>query len=185
MNGAPIELAAVADTPGREAARVLITEYLNWIADAAASKYGLKFDVKAMVASDLNDPVKFFPPSGRFYVVRSAGVYVGVGCLKRITPEVGEIQRMYLQPPARGCGAGRRLVEHLLADAQTIGYRAVRLESLKFLVEAHALYRSVGFREIAPYMGNSMQDYQAQEKMDRYRSSAVFMERRFARSSGS
>ena len=70
-------------------------------------------------------------------------------------------------------------VERLLADARSIGYQVVRLESLKFLSAAHALYRSVGFVEIAPYADNSMQAYQPAETMDTYRSSAVFMELRF------
>jgi hypothetical protein len=50
------------------------------------------------------------------------------------------------------------------------------LESLNFLSAAHALYKSVGFAEIIPYAENSMTKYQPRDTMDRYRSSAVFME---------
>jgi hypothetical protein len=57
----------------------------------------------------------------------------------------------------------------------------VRLESLKFLSAAHALYKSVGFAEITPYADNSMTKYQPLGTMDRYRSSAVFMELRQCR----
>ncbi len=173
-----VEFVPVDDARTREAARHLLTEYLEWIGHAASSNYGLDFEISAMVESDLADPVKFFPPLGRFYVVRHAGEFVGVGCLKQLTPTIGEVQRMYVQPRARGLGAGRLLVERLLADARAIGYTAVRLESLKVLSAAHALYRSVGFRDIAPYADNSMQDYQAVEKLDTYRSSALFMELR-------
>jgi len=174
-----VELHAVEDLPTREAARLLIAEYLRWIADSAAANYGLSFDIDAMVSSDLDDRSKFYPPSGRFYVVRHAGAYVGVGCLKRLAPAMAEIQRMYVQPHVRGVGAGRLLVERLLADARSIGYRVVRLESLKVLSAAHALYRSVGFVEISPYAENSMKAYQSAESMDIYRSSALFMELRF------
>jgi hypothetical protein len=52
----------------------------------------------------------------------------------------------------------------------------VRLESLQFLSAAHALYKSVGFAEIAAYAENSMANYQPRDTMDTYRSSAVFME---------
>ncbi len=58
------------------------------------------------------------------------------------------------------------------------GTKSVRLESLKFLSAAHALYKSVGFAEITPYAENSMTEYQPRDTMDRYRSSAVFMELR-------
>jgi GNAT superfamily N-acetyltransferase len=179
MSTSTVELLSVGDSPTRDAARHLIAEYLGWIASFAAAHYGLSFDVDAMVTSDIDDRSKFYPPSGRFYVVRHSNAYVGVGCLKRLTPTVAEVQRMYVQPHVRGIGAGRRLVEQLLADARAIGYDIVRLESLKFLSAAHALYRSVGFVEITPYAENSMKEYQPAENMDTYRSSAVFMELRF------
>jgi GNAT superfamily N-acetyltransferase len=83
---------------------------------------------------------------------------------------------MYVQPEVRGLGAGRRLLERLLDDARAIGYHAIRLESLKFLSAAHALYRSVGFIDITPYAANSMSAYQPAETEDAYRASAVFME---------
>jgi GNAT superfamily N-acetyltransferase len=175
-NPSMIELVAVEDTATREAARRLIAEYLRWIASVAAASYGLSFDVEAMVTSDIEDRVKFYPPGGRFYLIRREDSSVGVGCLKRITPSVAEIQRMYVQPNVRRVGAGRLLLQQLLSDARTIGYDVVRLESLKFLSAAHALYKSVGFAEITPYADNSMTKYQPCDTMDTYRSSAVFME---------
>jgi len=176
MTANAIELVAVGDAATREAARHLIAEYLRWIASAAAASYGLSFDVDAMVTSDLEDRSKFYPPGGRLYVIRRGESHVGVGCLKRITPAVAEIQRMYVQPHVRGVGAGRLLLQQLLLDAREIGYEAVRLESLKFLSAAHALYRSAGFVEITPYAENSMTKYQPGDTLDKYRSSAVFME---------
>ena len=173
-----IELVAVDDAATREAARDLIGEYLRWIGSAAAANYGLSFDVDAMVTSDLEDRSKFYPPGGRFYVIRRGESYVGVGCFRRIAPRVAEIQRMYVLPHVRGIGAGRLLLQQLLLDAREIGYEAVRLESLKFLSAAHALYRSAGFVEITPYAENSMAKYQPPGTMERYRSVAVFMELR-------
>jgi GNAT superfamily N-acetyltransferase len=174
--GERIELIPVEDAATRAAAAELLEEYLRWIGRLAEASYGLSIDVAAMVASDLDDRAKFYPPSGRFYVVRHANAYVGIGCLKRLAPGVAEIQRMYVRPQARRLGAGRRLVERLLGDARAIGYRRARLESLKALPAAHALYRSVGFVEIPPYAENSMQEYQPARDMERYRASAVFME---------
>ena len=105
MASSAVDLIAVDDAPTREAARRLIEEYLRWIGSSAATSYGLAFDIDAMVASDMDDRSKFYPPDGRFYVVRNADAYVGVGCLKRLTSSVAEIQRMYVQPHARGIGA--------------------------------------------------------------------------------
>jgi GNAT superfamily N-acetyltransferase len=131
------------------------------------------------VWSDIHDEAKFYPPAGRFYLVRHSNHYVGVGCLRRLAPTVAEIQRMYVQPSARGLGAGRLLLEQLLADARDMRFQIVRLESLRALTAAHMLYRSVGFQEIEPYTENSMKAYQSPDAMESYRSSAIFMELRF------
>jgi GNAT superfamily N-acetyltransferase len=176
MASSTVELHGVDTAPQREAARALITEYLSWVGEVAHKNYGLTFDVEGMAKSDIEDRAEFYPPTGRFYLVQHAGTYVGVGCLKRLADGVAEVQRMYVQPHVRGVGAGRELVHRLLKDAGALGYTRVRLESLKALATAHALYRSVGFVEIDPYSENSMKAYQPPETLATYRDSAVFME---------
>ena len=178
MTTATVELVAVESAAQREAAGELLREYLAWVAGVASTNYGLVFDVGAMVQSDLEDRSKFYPPTGRFYLVRHGGRDVGVGCLKRLAPGVGEVQRMYIQPHVRGVGAGRALALRLIDDALALGYTTLRLESLKALTAAHGLYRSLGFTDIDPYADNSMQAYQAPQAVDAYRDSAVFMELR-------
>src|SRR5262249_42730339 len=113
----PITLVEVESSAQRHTARTLLSEYLRWVADIARSTHGLSFAVEPRIESDMEDRTKFFPPSGRFYLVQSRGAFVGVGCLKQLAPAVGEIQRMYVQPHVRGVGAGRKLVEQLLQDA--------------------------------------------------------------------
>ena len=98
-----------------------------------------------MVDSISGNARSFIPPSGRFYLVMTDGAYVGVGCLKRLAPGVGEIQRMYVQPACEGKGAGRLLVERLPADALGLGYTRVRLESLKALTAATLALSFGGF----------------------------------------
>ena len=169
-------LVAVETTAHRAAAEELDAEYLNWVGNMAKAEYGLTFDIQAMVRSDIDDPTKFYPPTGRFYLVQVAELYVGIGCLKRLASHIGEVQRMYVRPHIRGAGAGRLLVQRLLADAKALGYTTVRLESLRALTPAHELYRSVGFIEIEPYAANSMEAYQERAALTAYRESAVFME---------
>ena len=173
---API-LVPVGDAATQAAAGELIREYLGFIRDIALQHYQLSFDIDAMVESDLHDPSKFYPPTGRFYLVRHGDRSIGVGCLKALgDPRVSELQRMYVQPSSRGVGAGRILLRRLLQDATAMKFRSVRLESLRALEAAHALYRSVGFNEIDPYDENSMRDYQSSATIERYRASAIFME---------
>src|SRR5215471_4266571 len=95
----------LVDSPARRnTARELITEYLRWVATIAASEHGLSFDVDAMVRSDTEDRDKFFPPRGRLYLVCQGCDAVAVGALKSLVRDVGEIQRMYVRPQARGLG---------------------------------------------------------------------------------
>ena len=171
-----LSLAPVETSEQRESARALLVEYLRWVGDIARSSYGLTFDIEAMARSDIEDRAKFYPPTGRFYLVRHDGRDIGVGCLKRLAQGVGEIQRMYIQPHVRGIGAGRALVQRLLRDAKELGYAKVRLESLRALAPAHTLYRSVGFVEVEAHADNSMDAYQDPAALEAYRRSAIFME---------
>jgi GNAT superfamily N-acetyltransferase len=156
-----LELVSVGDDKTRAAAKELLEEYLEWFNSTALESYGLTFDIGGMAASDIEDTQKFYPPNGRFYLVVHEDKFVGVGCLKRLDDDIGEVQRMYVRPSARGLGAGRLIIDRLIADARTIGYRTLRLESLKVLTAAHKIYRAVGFVDIPPYSGHGMDDYQS------------------------
>ncbi len=58
---------------------------------------------------------------------------------------------MYVREPFRRQGVGRVLLHALMERAAALGYSQVRLDSAGFMHEAHALYRSAGFQEIAAY----------------------------------
>ena len=79
--------------------------------------------------------------------MRAGPEVVGVGALKPVDFAVAEIKRMYVRPLTRGQGIGRAILESLLADARVIGYQVARLETATFMREAHALDRSLGFRD--------------------------------------
>jgi GNAT superfamily N-acetyltransferase len=76
---------------------------------------------------------------------------VGCGALKHFDDGVTDIKRMWLAEAARGLGLGRRLLETLEQRAAAAGARTVRLETSDLLVEAVALYRSAGYREVPAF----------------------------------
>jgi len=74
--------------------------------------------------------------------------------LRPLSPEIGEMKRLYVRPQYRGQGLGRQLTEAIISQARVKGYRSLRLDTLPQLQTAIAMYRRLGFREIDPYNSN-------------------------------
>ncbi len=146
----------------------LFWEYLQWANTRLIRESGVGLDIKTLHEQTMRELDKFTPPHGRLLLAKQKGQVAGLACLRKIKPHVGEIKRMYVRPAFRRHGIGRALAERLLADARVIGYASVRLDSTRFMKEAHALYRSLGFREIGPYPES--------EIPPEYQSHWVFME---------
>ncbi len=104
-------------------------------------------DVHALDATGLSDPAV------TLVGLRRGGVLLGLGALKELDPEHGELKAMHVVAEARGSGAGRALLDHLLGLAQSRGYRRVSLEtgSQPGFAPARALYASAGFTACGPF----------------------------------
>jgi len=94
------------------------------------------------------EPHELRPPAGAFLVVYLRDEPIGCGALKHHPGGPSEIKRMWVAESARGLGIGRRLLERLEQLARDGDAPAVRLDTNKALVEAIAMYRSSGYREI-------------------------------------
>lgn len=99
-----------------------------------------------------NLPGAYAPPSGRLLLARSADQAAGCIALRKLDTGICEMKRLYVRPDYRGLGLGRMLVERLIAEARAIGYQRMRLDTIaSAMQDAIALYRRMGFQEIAPY----------------------------------
>ena len=99
------------------------------------------------------------PPSGLFVVARLEDEAVGCGGFKRVGETTGEIKRVWTAPSARGMGVARRMLRTLEAAAREAGVKTLRLDTNRALTEAHALYRSEGYREITRFNDNPYADH--------------------------
>jgi len=76
---------------------------------------------------------------------------VGTGGVRQIDPDSGELVRLWLLRNFRGRGVGRQIVDRLLQFGRAARWMRLRLDTSFRCKEAVALFRKVGFREIAPY----------------------------------
>lgn len=93
-------------------------------------------------------------PDISFWSARDTnGALLGVVALKALDDRSGEVKSMHVAQAARGKGAGRALMEHLLDEARRRGYRALWLETgnTPGFQAALALYERLGFSECPPF----------------------------------
>jgi putative acetyltransferase len=93
-----------------------------------------------------------------FWTAWQAGLLLGFGALKQLDATHGEVKSMRAAPTARRTGAGRAILDHIIAEGRKRGYVRLSLETgtAPLHVPAVALYRSAGFISCAPFA-----DYQA------------------------
>ncbi len=102
-------------------------------------------------------PGDYSPPRGRLLLAELEGRPAGCVALHAIYAEVAEMKRLYVRPEFRSKRVGVRLVEAIIGEAQKIGYRCIRLDTVESVMKAAvAMYRQFGFREIPAYRENPM-----------------------------
>jgi DNA-binding MarR family transcriptional regulator/N-acetylglutamate synthase-like GNAT family acetyltransferase len=101
-----------------------------------------------------HDAEAMAPGAGVFLVATSDGHPVACGGVQRVTPGVGEVKRMWVDPDWRGAGLGSRMLRRLEAEAARLGHDRVVLDTNGTLLEAIAMYERAGYRHIERYNDN-------------------------------
>lgn len=114
------------------------------------------FDEAAGIPTGADD---LTPPRGVLLLARLHGEPVACGGLRLEPGEPARITRMWVSPEVRGLGVGRRMLAALEGEAAARGATATRLETNRALTEAIALYRSAGYREVAPFNDETHADH--------------------------
>jgi putative acetyltransferase len=94
-------------------------------------------------------------PGISFWTIWDGEALVGVGALKQLSPDHGEVKSMHTAQSARRRGAGSAMLRHIIASARRSGMARLSLEtgSWEYFRPALALYTSHGFVECPPFAG--------------------------------
>jgi GNAT superfamily N-acetyltransferase len=140
-----------ATTPDQiDLARQLFREYESWL--------GLSLCFQNFEKELAELPGAYAEPDGRLLLAYYNGELAGCVALRKFDERTCEMKRLFVRDTFRGQGIGRFLIETIIRDAKEIGYERILLDTLPpRMNDAIALYRSIGFKEIAPYYDNPVE----------------------------
>ena len=129
--------------PPLEEVRALFLEY--------ARELGFSLCFQGFDAELAELPGAYAPPRGALLLAGELGCVA----LRPLDAGTAEMKRLYVRPAARGQGLGLELAEAAIAEARALGYARMVLDTIAGAMDrAIAMYRALGFREIAPYYHN-------------------------------
>jgi putative acetyltransferase len=99
------------------------------------------------------DPSGLRTPEMTFWSAWEDDAVVGIGALKRLSADHGELKSMYTAEAARGRGVGSAVLRHIMAAARARGMARLSLEtgSWPYFAPARGLYARHGFVECPPF----------------------------------
>ena len=100
-------------------------------------------------------------PSISFWSAWIDGELAGIGALKRMDAERGELKSMRVDDRFRGAGVGRALLRHIVEAARDRGMTSLWLETgtTADFAPARGLYASEGFVECNPFDGYALDPF--------------------------
>ena len=136
------------DDPSREDVAALLDEHLRSMHELSPPESVHALDVNGLKTRGVT-----------FWNVREGNLLLGCGALKELGLDHGEVKSMRTPVALRRRGAGRAILEHILGESRTRGYRRISLEtgSMEAFVPARRLYESYGFRYCGPF-GDYLED---------------------------
>ncbi|OAH42800.1 acetyltransferase [Sphingobium yanoikuyae] len=114
----------------------------------------VNLDYQGNDAEFVNLPGKYAAPEGCVLLAERDGEIQGCIALRGVSSDICEMKRLYVRPHARGGQVGSKLVERLIAEARSIGYREMRLDVQQKSGSARKLYAAFNFVAAEPVSFN-------------------------------
>jgi GNAT superfamily N-acetyltransferase len=113
-----------------------------------ADEYSFDPTFEAYVAGTLAEFALFRCDRDRLWMAERANALVGCIAIVGTAEAEAQLRWFLVDPSARGCGLGQRLLNEAVAFSRRCGYETVFLWTVSALTVAARLYRSVGFRKV-------------------------------------
>jgi GNAT superfamily N-acetyltransferase len=147
MNIAPLQTEHIED-----AKRVIAAVALEFYFDGFSVDQLLEHYSKIGFLSDMESlQTTYDGDCGILLGIFDESKVVGVGGVRKLTVDTGELVRLWLLPKYRKLGLGRKTVALLLDFARREGLRALKLDTSRKCIDAISLFKKVGFNEVQPY----------------------------------
>jgi putative acetyltransferase len=146
----PERLTFRVDDLSGEPTRALIARHLAGMRASSPLESVHAFDIDKLRGPDVT-----------FWSVWSGDEIVGMGALKQLDAQRGEIKSMRVADAYLGRGIGRAILDHLIAEARARGMRSLWLEtgSAAPFAPALRLYESAGFARCGPFDGYNLDPF--------------------------
>jgi len=128
-------------------------EYLTWIISEMQQRYNINpisifgESILEYAEKTLEQLLSYLPLEGFYYVLQIKEEIGGMGALRKLKRNVGEIKRIYIRPEYRKKGYGKEMLTQLLKKGKEFGFSTIRLDTGEFMDAAQYVYRSAGFQE--------------------------------------
>jgi ribosomal protein S18 acetylase RimI-like enzyme len=97
-------------------------------------------------------PGKYAGPRGRLAVAWVDGEPAGCIALRPVDGSRCEFKRLYVRPAFRSRRVGKALLEWLIGEARSVGYREMVCDTMPVMEQALAMYERMGFERTGPYV---------------------------------
>ncbi|WP_134663743.1 MULTISPECIES: GNAT family N-acetyltransferase [unclassified Amycolatopsis] len=130
-------------------ATAILREYMDEVASRYYGRPATPAEVDEALADEPADGL--VAPTGAFLMAYRDGKPAGCVGIRVVEPGLSALTKVYVRPEHRGHGGGKLIVTAAEEAAKRLGSVRMRLDTRDDLVEARALYASMGYAEVEAF----------------------------------